>query len=466
MHITRRFTFSCLALVVLAALSGQAFAGTYYVANTPTGASGCAPHTYFPTISAAIADIAVPAGSTIKVCPGTYPEQVAINKNVTLEGVTNTAEDAVVIVPPAGGVLTNAYDICPALYSAYCTNGAPIAAQILVTVSPVTISNLTVDGTGNNLPAGCTPDLMGILFQNVTTGTVDHVAVRNQVAGGVVNGCQTGKGIYVETSTGASAVTVENSSVHNYSKNGITGRYPGTTITVTGNYVQGSGVQNPPGDAQNGIEIAFGATGTVKTNTVIDNVWYCPYTGADGAGCTNVSSAADILLFDADSSSSIEVETNILGNAQNPIGLDTDEGYGSNEYGNGVTVSGNKIFGTGYYDAIDVCTNDNTVTGNTVFNSAESAVHLDSSCSANGNNTGNSNTVSGNTIVESACAGILEDSVTTNTLGTEAYYTVPFPFLNSSTAFPPSACPNIPAFGGAVTREHGNKAEAKVRPAP
>jgi hypothetical protein len=95
---------------------------------------------------------------------------------------------------------------------------------------------------------------MGILFQNAS-GTVNHVAVRNQVTGDTVNGCQAGKGIYVESSTGTSTVTVENSSVHNYSKNGITGRYPGTTLTATGNYVQGSGVQ-PAGDAQNGIEIA------------------------------------------------------------------------------------------------------------------------------------------------------------------------------------------------------------------
>jgi hypothetical protein len=350
------------------------------------------------------------------------------------------------------------------LYSAYCTNGTAIAAQILVTISgQVSISNLTVDGLGNGLPVCSGTDLMGILFQNAS-GTVNHVAVRNQVTGDTVNGCQTGKGIYVESSTGTSVVTVENSSVHNYSKNGITGRYHGTTLTVTGNYVQGSGVQlNPAGAAQNGIEIAFGATGSVKSNTVIDNVWSCPVAGAGGSGCT-VSSASDILLYDAEENSGIEVESNTLGNSQIPIALETYEEYGSTEYGDGVTVSGNKIFGTGYYDAIDVCTNDNSITGNTIFNSAESGVHLDSSCAGASVPTGNTNTVNSNTILESACAGILEDSVTTgNTTGTETYWTVPFPLLVSSTAFPPASCPTIPAFGGAIAHA---KAEGKVRPAP
>ena len=96
-----------------------------------------------------------------------------------------------------------------------------------------------------------------------------------------------------------------------------------------------------------------------------------------GRGCTNVSSASDILLYDAAATSGIEVESNVLGNSQIPIAWETYDEYGAPENGNGVTVSSNKVFGTGYYDAIDVCTNNNTVTGNTIFNSAESGVHLD-----------------------------------------------------------------------------------------
>jgi hypothetical protein len=449
MHITRSCTLSCLALVVLAALSGQAFAGTYYVK--------CKSHLGYATIQSAVTAVQnLPGTNVIDICPGNYPEQVVIsptNSNtvkLTLQGIAVAtpapARDAAVIVSPLSGVAANTTDVCPALYSAYCTTGAPIAAQILIqtTSVPVVIANLTVDGSGNQLPVCSSTDLMGILFQNAS-GTVDHVAVRNQVTGDTVNGCQTGKGIYVESSTGTSVVTVESSSVHNYSKNGITGRYPGTTLTATGNYVQGSGVQlNPTGGAQNGIEIAFGATGTIKTNTVIDNLYEDPTT----------ATASDILLYDAAESSGIEVASNILGNSQIPVALETDLLYPS-ENGNTVAVTGNKIFGTGAYDAIDVCTNNNTVTGNTIFNSAESGVHLDAGCGG----TGNGNAVTGNTILESACAGILKDPGTSNANPTGTYYTVPFTVTSST-----SSC-TIPEFGGAGVRA-GAKTSRRVNPAP
>ena len=195
------------------------------------------------------------------------------------------------------------------------------------------------------------------------------------------------------------------------------------------------------GDAQNGIEIAFGAAGTIKSNNVIDHVYEDP----------TAATASDILLYDAESDVGIAVDTNILGNSQIPIGLETDT---PGTYGDGVFVEGNKIFGTGAYDAIDLCTNGNIVTTNTIFNSAQSGVHLDAGCTGTGNN----NTVKGNTIVESACAGILADPGTSgNTTTTDAYFTVPFPVASST-----SGC-TIPEFGGAIA--HG-KATHKFSPAP
>jgi hypothetical protein len=102
--------------------------------------------------------------------------------------------------------------------------------------------------------------------------------------------------------------------------------------------------------------------------------------------------------------------------------------------GDGVAVTGNHIFGTATYDAIDVCTNGNTIMKNTIFNSAESAVHLDASCGIFfGGATGNNNTVTGNTILESACAGILVDSgAVGNTTAPDTYYTVPFTVTSST----------------------------------
>ena len=424
MHITRSFTFSCLALVVLIALGGQAFSATVAVGT-------CTTLINFATIQLAVNS--VPAGSTIEICPGTYPEQVVISKKLTLIGFAiGTTQDAAVIVPPAGGVVMNATDV---------STSAPIAAQLLVenTAGPVKISNLTVDGLGNGLGNSCALNLDGILFQNAS-GTLNHVAVRNQIPGDVLGGCQTGDPIYVESSTGTSVVTIENSSVHNYNKNGITGRYAGTTMTVTGSYVQGSGLLPYGLAAQNGIELAFGAAGKISGNTVIDNFY----------GDPTFNTASDILLYDAAESSGITVTNNILGNSQVPIGLYTDT---PGTYGDGVTVTGNKIFGTGTWDAIDVCTNSNIVTGNTIFNSAESAVHLDAACVG----TGTHNIATGNTILESACAGILDDTggSGSNSYGTETYYTVPFPITYSTTA-----C-TIPEFAGAVAHA---KTTHKSRP--
>ncbi len=46
---------------------------------------------------------AVPSGSMVEVCPGTYPEQVVISKPLTLEGITiGNADQAVITVPNIG----------------------------------------------------------------------------------------------------------------------------------------------------------------------------------------------------------------------------------------------------------------------------------------------------------------------------------------------------------------------------
>ncbi len=80
------------ALVVL--VSASAFAGTTYAVGT------CLPNlTYYTTISLAVSS--VPPGSTIKVCSGSYPEQVLITQPLTLEGVPGASSAAVVVAPAA-----------------------------------------------------------------------------------------------------------------------------------------------------------------------------------------------------------------------------------------------------------------------------------------------------------------------------------------------------------------------------
>src|SRR5207248_4563487 len=120
-----------------------------------------------------------------------------------------------------------------------------------------------------NLNTDCSdPRLIGIYYQNAS-GKVTGVAARNQAQNTANFGCQdsAGMGILVQSdgSGGTSAVTVQNSTVRGFQKNGIAGTEQGTTITVSNNSVVGAG---PIGTAQNGIELAFGSTGTVLNNKV------------------------------------------------------------------------------------------------------------------------------------------------------------------------------------------------------
>jgi pectin methylesterase-like acyl-CoA thioesterase len=159
----------CKFAILWALLSISSFAGQAAHASIVVVGS-CKPSLIsFSTIQAAVN--AAPAGSTIDVCPGTYPEQVTISaKSLTLIGVLAGTSDAVVLVPPSGGLTTSATDI----------GGGAVAAQIFVENSTgVTISHLTVDGNGNAL-LGCGTNLIGIYFKNSAGKTTDSVA-RNQI---------------------------------------------------------------------------------------------------------------------------------------------------------------------------------------------------------------------------------------------------------------------------------------------
>ena len=347
-----------------------------------------------------------PAGTTIDVCPGPYYEQITINKQLTIRGVSVNGQNAAIILPPQSGMAANAKD--------FDNNDSPIAAQVVVQgATKVNLSDLIVDGSNNQIN-GCAPDLQGVLFQNAS-GTLNHVTVRNQYLAPNLNGCQSGEGIFVQTSSGkVSNLQVLASSVHGYQKNGITGNDAGTTLTVNNSRVQGFGVVQPPAAAQNGIQIAFGADGTVIGNTVMDDVY----------GDPNTAIATGILLYDAAETANIKVNGNTVGNTQGAVVIYTD----TPGTGDGVTARSNNIFATVSYDAIDVCTNSNDIEYNTIYDSALSAVHLDASYSE-----GSDNTVANNKITDSGCAGILVDTGSSNdTINTNTFFDVPYTTPNGS----------------------------------
>jgi parallel beta-helix repeat protein len=367
-------TITIVAAGLIACLLAQTTqASTVQVGGCKTGL------TNFMTIQAAVN--AVPGGSTIFVCPGSYPEQVTINKNVTLNGVSFGNSNNPTVVPPIGGLVANTTD--PA------GSGAPVAAQIAV-ISPATsviIEHITVDGIGNGMTACGNPLMVGIYYLNVS-GTITQNALRNQIeANPADQGCQNGLGIYVESGDGGlSTTTISNNTVHNYQKNGITvngfgDSTAGPVTTIENNTVIGAGSTN--GAAENGIQLGFGATGKITGNTTIDDIW-APDTSSDTG-----DAAAGILVFGTTNNT---VSNNSVGSTQ----------FGIYIGDNNDTVTANKVIGTRIFDGIDVCGNSNIVTSNVINSSSEAAIHLDDSCGG----TGNGNTVKSNSINE-ACAGIL-----------------------------------------------------------
>jgi hypothetical protein len=393
MRTVRSFPFARLALLVLVALSGRAFAAS----NTAVGLCSAA-GIHYTTIQAAVNAVELlTAPRTVRVCPGTYTEQVSITLGLILEGVASGTTDAAVVLPPSpGGLVQNGSDIF----------GNPVAAQIFVasTSGSVTVSHLTVDGTGNLLSGCGAPDMMGIYYQN-TAGTITDNAVRNQLMDPADQGCQLGLAINVESDTGAPAVTISNNSVRNYDKNGITADGPGTgggpAVTITGNTVIGLGATSVI--AQNGIQIGFGATGSATSNHVADDIYTGPTYGSAG-----------ILIY---ASAGVTASSNEVESTQLAIVPATDPTYGN---ANSTIIHGNRIGGTQNYDAIDLCSDNNTAESNVIYGSAQSGIHVDDECPPS---TGSNNIVKSNTINE-ACAGILLGTGSSNTTAPNTYLNV------------------------------------------
>ncbi len=399
MHPTRSLTLCCLALVVFIALSGYSFASVVAVGNP-----SCQPSlVHFATIQLAVNS--VPAGSTIKVCPGNYPEQVSIiSKNLTLIGVAFGTSDAAVVAVPAGGLVTNGVtDI----------SSQPTAAQIFVQNAAVTISHLTVDGANDGM-TDCSVDPIGIYYQNAS-GAITANAVRNVLLPAGLQGCQDGLAINVESNTGALAVTISNNSVRNYDKNGITASGPGNgspgpNVTVTGNTIIGLGATTVT--AQNGIQISYGATGKVQSNYVADDIYINPPNcGSPSNPCYG---ASGILIY---GSAGVNVLSNTVESTQYGIVPVTAS---ATLTANGTIVTSNHIGGTQLYDAIDLCSDGNSAKSNVIYGSSQDGIHVDGECPPS---TGINNTVMGNTINE-ACAGILLGTGIPNTTAPNTFFNV------------------------------------------
>jgi hypothetical protein len=234
----RRFHFAWLGLVLL--VVQPLLAKTYYVGSCKTGA--------FSTIGAAVA--AVPAGSTIDVCPGTYPEQVVIAQPLTLQAIASGGSSQAVIAMPASGLTTTS-----------SVRFGTVAAQVEVTAGPVNITGISVDGTASSSNCPAVQDV-GIFYASGSSGTLNEVETRYQSCNSA------GIGIFAENgSEVTTSVTIENSNANlsSWADIYVCSPQPSTlNATIKNNYII----------VNNGYGIA---TDCNTTATISGNVVYANY---------------------------------------------------------------------------------------------------------------------------------------------------------------------------------------------
>lgn len=189
-----------------------------------------------------------PAPNVVEICPGTYNEQVVISKPMTLEGISAGSSEQATIAAPAGGLVTNASNDL----------GQSMAVQVLVKSSgEVNLSNLTVDGSGNNV-SNILIVVAGIAYVN-SPGTANHLTIQNQSGNG------NGVGVWLRGGSNQPSVTVENSNLQGFDNDGIVGETYSSTPELTAilkkNTLTG-------GSNANGIDLIVGLAATINGNLI------------------------------------------------------------------------------------------------------------------------------------------------------------------------------------------------------
>jgi parallel beta-helix repeat protein len=309
----------------------------------------------YSTIGKAVGSVT--AASTVKVCPGTYTEQVNIFTPLTLEGVSSGNSDRAVIAAAGASLASNIDSIF----------GDPIVAQVLADAAgTVNISNITVDGSGNN--QNNLVVVAGIFYASGTPGTVNGVTTLNQSGNG------RGVGIWAENGNSRlESVTIENCDIHDVDFEGI---FVGSN-------------QRPPT-----------LTATVKGNMIavapVDGVFYGIYDEAAGSITNNIIATGNISAGNAASNAVLS----------NTISVGA-KGIGVSQFG--ATVKFNRIFNifNSSNPAIALSSSSATVESNTI---KDAFVGISFDC-----HTGN--TVSGNTISDAryGITGVPSSQTVTNT---------------------------------------------------
>jgi parallel beta-helix repeat protein len=343
-----------LAVGALAAGPGHALAATIEVDDNKAECKK-AP---FTSIQAAVT--AASPGDSIKVCPGTYTEQVRITKDgIKLESRNPLA--AIIKAPP---VMSDPKAIVE-------INGA----------TDVTVRDFTITGPGGG---PCDSLRYGVLVggpaNDPTSAEIRHNHI-TRITDSPPGGCQNGNAVQVGrqfTSLVGTADVVDNT-IDAYQKTGAAVDGPGSSANVRNNTIVGLGAVSFI--AQNGVQVSRSAVGNVDHNTITDNL-YSPQTFA----------SAGVLLFGADPRTDVEHNTvrrtdegfYLTGQnggtvSHNESTNNTFDGYGLTDGTTNMTVDHNVGDSNGFdgvYAGPD--TSENTIAQNHLANNAEHDCHDDS----------------------------------------------------------------------------------------
>ncbi len=185
----------------------------------------------------------------IMVADGKYEEQIILeNKNVNIYG---ESENNTKIVSPTS--LTTTFE-----------NLKPI---ISTSSAKLSLNNLTIDGQGRG---NANYRMVGVGLLN-SSGSLTDVSIVN-IKETPANGNQGGVGIYAYNSDSTERTIDFNSiTVHDYQKNGLVLRGVGLTANLYDSLIYGFG--DIDFIAQNGVQYADGATGTIQNNEIYGNLY-------------------------------------------------------------------------------------------------------------------------------------------------------------------------------------------------
>jgi parallel beta-helix repeat protein len=241
--------------VVSVGVSAAAPMNIFVAPGTAVQTRGACNHPNFTSLQAAIDAAGVNA--VIHVCPGTYIEQLTIDKSLRFVGfgAGNTE-----IVAPA--VLNADQD---GKYNVVEIGSLAPAAPAVV----VSMKKLTVSGPG---PGPCGTIDSGLAVVGNSTLSL-KLATVGDIRDNPIGGCQNGEGIragtqrYITGDPQVGHVTAVHVTISNYQKNGIVVSGAGSTGVLRHDTIS----TNNPGIGSNGIEVVDGGRATAALNAISGN---------------------------------------------------------------------------------------------------------------------------------------------------------------------------------------------------